>query len=419
MRAVHPLLAAVAKRQASGGAQRDLHQRVADSSSTSRAGPCTSRSPPWCRTKNSRPVPVGGRAGRGARRHQARGRPGRARLRLTPADRSDADRLLALGRYLHHAGEKQRLTDLLSRRLQSLPEGAPRVKAYLLLINGQVRGNEEILTLLEQALAEAGDDPVLRGRVLSPRRERGGHRGAQIARADARAAEALASASRARRRPAARPLRAQLDAGVPRPPFAGWSRTTTRSDELIYLGRPRPRRRPTPGLARPAGRGPGAARAAPGPAEERAELYPAALARLHLCELELRAGRWGDAEPILDEWAESTDTFVLHWPMFERCQALLAAGRGRPDARRWARRAVELADTSSQGWDLLEASRALGAGRAAREGARRGRTAPGWRLGAHPARGGARPGGLSCRAGPRRGSGRVGLPRRARAVVQC
>ena len=32
-----------------------------------------------------------------------------------------------------------------------------------------------------------------------------------------------------------------------------------------------------------------------------------ALQRLHLCELELRAGEWDAAAQLLDEWAESTD----------------------------------------------------------------------------------------------------------------
>ena len=96
-------------------------------------------------------------------------------------------------------------------------------------------------------------------------------------------------------------------------------------------------------------------------AEERSEPNPAALARLHVCELELRAGRWSDAERLLDEWAESTDSFLLHWPMYERCRALLAAGRGdAPEAKRWARRAMESANAGSQGWDWLEGSRALG-----------------------------------------------------------
>jgi DNA-binding CsgD family transcriptional regulator len=93
--------------------------------------------------------------------------------------------------------------------------------------------------------------------------------------------------------------------------------------------------------------------------EEWAEAY--ALARLHLCELELRAGRWSQVDAMLDEWAESADSALLNWPMYERCRALLAAGRGDVgDARRWADRAVALADSTGVRWDWLEATRALG-----------------------------------------------------------
>ena len=38
-------------------------------------------------------------------------------------------------------------------------------------------------------------------------------------------------------------------------------------------------------------------------AAERGEPNPYALARLHLCELELRVGRWDAAGELLDEWA--------------------------------------------------------------------------------------------------------------------
>ena len=77
-------------------------------------------------------------------------------------------------------------------------------------------------------------------------------------------------------------------------------------------------------------------------ADERGEPSSYALLRLHLCELELRAGEWAAAERRLDEWAESSDSELLVWPMYERCRALLATGRGQPDeARRWAAEAMD------------------------------------------------------------------------------
>jgi DNA-binding CsgD family transcriptional regulator len=96
-------------------------------------------------------------------------------------------------------------------------------------------------------------------------------------------------------------------------------------------------------------------------ARERAEPRPYALARLHLCELELRVGCWDNAQRLLDEWAASTDSELLHWPMYERCRALLAAGRGDVDeARRWGGQALGLAESTGVRWDWLEAHRALG-----------------------------------------------------------
>ena len=86
-----------------------------------------------------------------------------------------------------------------------------------------------------------------------------------------------------------------------------------------------------------------------------------ALLRLHLCELELRAGEWAAAERRLDEWAESSDSELLVWPMYERCRALLATGRGLPDeARRWAAEAMSRVAETGVCWDLLECRRALG-----------------------------------------------------------
>ena len=47
--------------------------------------------------------------------------------------------------------------------------------------------------------------------------------------------------------------------------------------------------------------------------------------------------------------------------MYERCRALLAAGRGDPDdARRWARTALDRAEATGVRWDWLEPKRALG-----------------------------------------------------------
>jgi DNA-binding CsgD family transcriptional regulator len=97
-------------------------------------------------------------------------------------------------------------------------------------------------------------------------------------------------------------------------------------------------------------------------ADEQGEPISYALLRLHLCELELRVGCWDEAEQLLDEWAESADDLV--WPKYERCRALVAAGRGLPEeAERWAARALRLAEKTGVRWDWLESLRARGIAR--------------------------------------------------------
>jgi ATP/maltotriose-dependent transcriptional regulator MalT len=98
-----------------------------------------------------------------------------------------------------------------------------------------------------------------------------------------------------------------------------------------------------------------------GIADEQGEPVSYALQRLHVCELELRAGNWDAAARLLDEWAESADGELLSFPMYERCRALLAAGRGLPsEARDWAVKAIAAADAIEVRWDGLEGRRAHG-----------------------------------------------------------
>ena len=83
--------------------------------------------------------------------------------------------------------------------------------------------------------------------------------------------------------------------------------------------------------------------------------------RLNLCELGLRAADWGTVSRLLDEWAESADDELLITPTYQRCRALVAAGRGLPDeARRWATPALEAAEPLGFRWQVLESRRALG-----------------------------------------------------------
>jgi len=96
-------------------------------------------------------------------------------------------------------------------------------------------------------------------------------------------------------------------------------------------------------------------------ADEQGEPTSFAWARGRMCELDLRAGGWAHAERLLDEWVQSADRELVVPPMYERCRALLAAGRGIPgDAMRWAKKAIAGARETRSRWDELEALRAQG-----------------------------------------------------------
>ena len=96
-------------------------------------------------------------------------------------------------------------------------------------------------------------------------------------------------------------------------------------------------------------------------ADERGELWSYVVVRLHLCELELRAGDLETASRLLDEWAESSEGELLVAPSYERCRALLAVGRGDLDeAEAWAARALVGAEATGARWQQLETLRAEG-----------------------------------------------------------
>src|SRR6202008_3395630 len=90
-------------------------------------------------------------------------------------------------------------------------------------------------------------------------------------------------------------------------------------------------------------------------ADERGESVSYAWMRLNLCELGLRAADWATVSRLLDEWAESADEELLITPTYQRCRALVAAGRGLGDeARRVAAPALEAAEPPVCRWHVLE-----------------------------------------------------------------
>jgi DNA-binding CsgD family transcriptional regulator len=95
-------------------------------------------------------------------------------------------------------------------------------------------------------------------------------------------------------------------------------------------------------------------------ADERGEAPAYAWSRLNMCELELRTAGWEAASKLLDEWGES-DEQLLITATYQRCRALLAAGRGDAGmAQQWAVPALADAQARGYSWQILEASRALG-----------------------------------------------------------
>ena len=367
VRASHPLLAAAAVGASSASERRELHRSLAD---LAEAGEVRTRhlalatSEPDAALATTVASAASDAAARGA--VQAAAELAEHALRLTPADDvRREERLLELARYLVLAGEKRRVTDLLVPALASISAGVARSRAYVLLTRGEISGNDDIQRYLELALAESGDDAGSRATVLAALAENvAAVRIERVQEAESWALEALTAIG---------------DAGPEVERLAlyalAWTRTLgghpiddvcerfrTASSAAAYLAES-PERIAGQRLV---WRGElAAARRALTPllaaAEERGEPSSYAIQRLHVCELELRAGGWDVAEHLLDEWADSADRELLHWPMYERCRALLAAGRGqREEARRWGVEALARARASGVRWDEFEAQRAVG-----------------------------------------------------------
>ncbi len=366
VRPAHPLFATAAKSRARAGERRELHRALAQLSADDESKAlhlALAADRPDAELAATIEAAAGVAAARGAR-HEAVVLAEHALL-LTPNGSAErTDRVLTLGGYLVVAGEKQRLTDLLVPELETLSPAEARVQALLLLTEGVVGTNDEIRGYLLEALAESGSDPLLRASVFveivtndAVIRVEG------IPAAEASALEALAVARRVGpglERLAlhavawARALRGQpIDDLLDRfhavsdvPPYMAESPERVAGQRFVWRGEIEQARDVlTPLLAL---------------ADERGESYSYLLQRLHMCQLELRIGNWDAVEALLEDWAQSSEQVM--WPMYERCRALLAAGRGLPDeAERWTAETLARAEATGTRWDRLEALRARGA----------------------------------------------------------
>ena len=371
VRPSHPLLAAAALARAKPSEQRTLHAQLAllVDDDTQRARHLALAA--VHRDAGLAAVVVAAASGASARGavHEAVELAQHA-LRLTPvADPQRSERLLALAGYLETAGERQQVTDLLTPEMATLPPGAPRVRAWLLLSEGGAIGSyHDHSPHYDRALAEAGNDPRLRGLVLATKALSTVAEGVErIGEAQDWALEALeVLPGRPRQTPEVERL--ALEA-------LGWARSLqgrpiddvceqfrrASGAPACILDSPEP----VAGL-RLTWRGETeSARAVLyrflSLADERGEAVSYAWLRLNAIELELRTGEWESVSRRLDEWADSLGGRLLITPTYQRCRALLAAGRGLADeVERWAGPALADAEVRGYRWQVLEALRARG-----------------------------------------------------------
>ena len=365
VRASHPLLAAAARKRSRPRAQRELHRELArvtaDEELRARHLARAAERPDEA-LASTLSAAAASAAARGAR--QPAVELGEHALRLTPAASAErSERLLALAEYLIGAGEPRRATGLLAPEAAALPTPLERARAWRILAGGAVTSEDDIQRYFALALAEDHDDAALRASILVTAAEHTAViRVTQIQKAESRALEALAEVrdTGSTVEPTALYALAWARALKGRPidevcaQFAArWDGATsiTRSPEriagqrLFWRGEMKRSRAALKPLL--------------SAAEERGEPYSYALLRFHLCQLELRIGDWAAAERLLDEWA--ADQEVLVWPMYERCRALAAAGRGLPgEAERWADQTIARAEATGNRWDQLDALRARG-----------------------------------------------------------
>jgi DNA-binding CsgD family transcriptional regulator len=364
MRASHPLLAAAAQRHSSARERRELHLAFAGVSDEEQLrvlhlALAATRSDTNLAARLA--AAAEDACARGARR-QAVLLANHA-LRVTPAgDPSRPERVLTLAEHLDEAGELLRLTTLLEEQMPSLPTGTIRARALLLLSDGaRVGSMQEQNRYLEQALGECADDRNMRAYLLAKtavndavaavRHLRDAGERALLALEDAvepRVERYALSAVAWTRALTGRPVDELCErSGVADDPAAYVSATPERvaGKRLMWRGELAEAQALFSSLS--------------ALADERGEPTSYAMVRLHLCELALRVGDLETASLLLDEWSESSDFDTQFRPQYQRCRALLAAGRGASEeAKRWAAEAIERARAVNCRWDELEALRA-------------------------------------------------------------
>lgn len=369
----HPLHAAAIVRFASPEERRAMHLRLARATSS---GEARARHLGLGIAEPSEDAAV--EVARAAHETFTRGAPvGAAELanhalRLTPRDSPErAERLLTYCQYLMVAGDTTRAYELLAARLHSLPSGAFRARAHLLLADGRValRRVDDYFVHLEQAARNGRGDPALEALTLARR----AHVTA-VARVEQLPQAALWAARALELVPAAAP-------GVKGEALyaLAWSRVL-RGDPIDELLRAEETSRHEPEVIRSLTRAQAERHAYRGEierarelhselaarAEARGEEWSLAWLRMNRCELELRAGEWNAAAELLASWADDPDDALSLESSRTRCGAFLAVARGELDACEQLCRDALVVDSV---WNRFEVARArslaaLQAGRA-------------------------------------------------------
>ena len=365
VRPAHPLLAAAAKSGSRARERRALHLKLAEASADEEL-----RSLHLALATQLPDEALAASVAAAAAQASARGSAQQAvvlsehALRLTPEDDpARSERLLSLAAYLEFAGERQRVTDLLTPQLDSLA-AHDRVWALLRLSEGgEISSLYDSVDLLDEALAASAGDEELRALVLAKKAHLVPAYVTGIPNAEAWALEAMPAARRAGpvlERLALHGLGwARVMRGRPIDDICERFRSCsdaaahiTDSPEpvaalrLLWRGHvqeARSRLRELLALS-----------------DARGEEVSYALQRMNLCDLELRSGNWDAAELLLDEW-EAADRQLLIRETYLRSRAHLAVGRGRPEeAEPLAARSLAGSEPRGYVWQALEARRALG-----------------------------------------------------------
>ena len=365
IRAWHPLLAAVATARSNPSERRSLHLDLA---ALTQNPELRARHLALARDRPDEDLAAEVAAAalaataRGA--WQGAAELGEHALRLTPADSPERPkRAFYVCLMLGMVGERERLKRILTKEVEALPPGPDRAR-LLLVMPAVVGSNDEICRYFERALEESRTDPALQAAVLGNLSFNAtAIRVAQVREAERWAEEAL-PASRADHEIERSVLYALASAralrGRPLDDICERFREITGAASYV-LGSPeriagarlvwrgeldRARRVLSQLLAL---------------SDEGGDVLGYAHMRLHMCELELRSGAWDSVDRLLEEWAVPTEREVLGWPAFERCQGLLALGRGdASEAKRWAAEELARGEAVSVPFHELEALRITG-----------------------------------------------------------